>query len=735
MKTNFLLGRGELLTSPILGPKIKPKKKEAYSFDEATKRLTPQFATTASDLAGLPALACPNDFAVARVTMNPSFLARTFFPEYILRAVGLETIGSRTVSIVPDKWTKTKVPSESTTTELFVAGARLTFQKINSIIPSFTIDSREASDLTHIEQIRAFSPSEKIVSVSEQERYYEVGVHLLPSTNANDVRTPFLKFASSLGIHVHSELTFTAGNLWFVPVEGSSQQLEMLAQFVFVRVIRPLPPLRSIRPYFRNSGVVVNCELPVEQPISSLPRVAILDGGIPESHVIQPWLQTYHKLDESADDDVDSVHHGLAVTSAFLFGPIQPNGTASRPFSYINHLRVFDAKTADEDPLELYRVLGLIEQVLLSRQFEFINLSLGPDLPIEDHDVHSWTSVIDHLLSDGNTLMTIAIGNNGQRDALSGNARVQVPADCVNAVAVGSATSTDSTWQRSSYSALGPGRSPGVVKPDVVGFGGCANNYFHVLAAGNTPNLVPQLGTSLSAPYILRSAVGIRAILGGDLSPMVIKALLVHSADRSNSHRTEVGWGKVPDDVMSLITSPPGVARIVYQGELLPGKYLRAKLPLPVNGLDGNVKITATFCYASPTDPQDLASYTRAGLEVTFRPHMNKTTKGSQNPKSKGFFSSKEYMTEAERRRDTGKWETVLHDSVNMRGSSLQDPVFDIHYNAREAGHRSSGIKIPYALIITVGAPNHADLYADILAAYTNVLVPIQPQVSLPIRL
>lgn len=84
---------------------------------------------------------------------------------------------------------------------------------------------------------------------------------------------------------------------------------------------------------------------------------------------------------------------------------------AARPFAYVDHLRVLDKDADTEDPLELYRTL-LAEQVLLSRQYQFINLSLGPDLPIEDTDVHARTSVIDDLLSDGDTLMTVAIGNN-----------------------------------------------------------------------------------------------------------------------------------------------------------------------------------------------------------------------------------------------------------------------------------------------------------------------------------
>jgi hypothetical protein len=196
-----------------------------------------------------------------------------------------------------------------------------------------------------------------------------------------------------------------------------------------------------------------------------------------------------------------------------------------------------------------------------------------------------------------------------------------------------------------------------------------------------------------------------------------------------------VGWGKVPDDLMKVITCPTGVARVVYQGELKPGKYLRALLPLPVGGLTGKIRLTATFCYASPTDPQDAAAYTRAGLEIVFRPSDKKIKAGKENAMTKGFFDLKKYATEQERRSDLGKWETVLHGTKGMLGNSLANPVFDIHYNAREAGGRATGAdKIRYALIITVEAPKHADLYNEILRAYATTLVPIQPQVSLPIR-
>lgn len=82
-----------------------------------------------------------------------------------------------------------------------------------------------------------------------------------------------------------------------------------------------------------------------------------------------------------------------------------------------------------------------------------------------------------------------------------------------------------------------------------------------------------------------------------------------------------------------------------------------------------------------------------------------------------------------------GKWETVLHSEKNMRGTTLNGPVFDIHYNTRVGGAANTRAeKIRYALIISVEAPKHENLYNDILRAYQNILVPLQPQVSIPIR-
>ncbi|WP_325907125.1 S8 family peptidase [Klebsiella pneumoniae] len=363
---------------------------------------------------------------------------------------------------------------------------------------------------------------------------------------------------------------------------------------------------------------------------------------------------------------------------------------------------------------------------MLSRQYEFLNLSLGPALPIDDDEIHPWTSLIDTYLADGDTFLTIAAGNNGDSKGSLGLNRIQVPSDCVNALSVGATDQVDTGWKRAPYSAVGPGRSPGLVKPDLVAFGGTPRQYFHVPSATDSNKLVPTCGTSFSAPFLLRYAVGIRAILGHDISPLAIKALLINAAERADHEKEDVGWGKVPESINEIIESPDGTARILYQGELTPGKYLRVPLPIPDTGINGKVKIRATCCFSSPVDPQDTSMYTRAGVEITFRPDPEKT---------QSFFKQKTVATEAELRADAGKWESVLSAELNKVGSKLLRPCFEIHYMAREGGDQIDGSKaasIRYAFVVSLESPKTPNIFSGILESDAR-LVEIQPRIPVPI--
>jgi len=735
MASRFIIGKGELLTYDIPPPPTKPNKAHPYSLAEAKAHVIPQIVDAVLELQSLPAAACPFDVAVAKVDLHPAYIAKSYFPSALLRQAGLTAIGSRTVRVRPRKDVRKTAPPECESTQLLVAGTREAFARLPSYATGLVVESKEGLQFAEIEQFSSMKASDRIrMGEPDARGVYEIGLHFLPDQGVQGVRRAFSAYAKECGFAVNAEFDFPVGRMLFLAARGDSSRLENLAQFSLLRVVRPMPQLRGIAQFARAAGVSISFSLPNAKPLSDEPSVAILDGGLPDSHVLEPYVGRYEKSDPSAADVDGYVDHGLGVTSAFLFGPIEPSSEAQRPYSAVDHYRVLDELSGKEDPYELYRTLGHIEDVLLSRRYQFLNLSLGPDLPADDADVHAWTAVLDTVLSDGETLMTVAVGNNGERDAVNKLNRIQVPSDSVNAISVGAANHTKLKWARAAYSACGPGRSPGRQKPDILAFGGCPGEYFHVARSGKKPQLVATMGTSFAAPLALRTAVGVRAVLGEAVHPLTIKALMVHAAQNDSGEPVaEVGWGRIPNDLNEIIMCDDGVARIIYQGLLRPGKYLRAPLPLPAAPLVGRVQLSATFCYASPVDVEDAAAYTKAGLTITFRPNINKVAGKQIKPGS--FFSASVFRTEQEQRADLGKWETVLHANKGMLGSSLNKATFDIHYNARDGGAPvGSGTElIRYALVLTVIAPKHLRLYDEILASH-KVLQPIEPRVVLPIR-
>ena len=272
----------------------------------------------------------------------------------------------------------------------------------------------------------------------------------------------------------------------------------------------------------------------------------IFDGGIPAN--VRTQLAAWVSLTEPpgtgpATPDYES--HGLAVTSAFLFGPLSPTGIVDRPFSRVNHVRVLDRNNGSSRPadFEYIETIDRITSHLDENQgrYRLVNISIGPDIPVSDDEVSYWTLALDQRFASSKSVVTIAVGNGGNRDEASGLNRIQPPSDAVNVLSVGATDRPAGFWSRADYSSVGPGRSPGLVKPDGVAFGGSASYPFHVVDTVNSSR--PVIGTSFAAPLSLRSSAGIDVQLGTSVDPSTIRALMVHWAEDGNNDRVDVGLG------------------------------------------------------------------------------------------------------------------------------------------------------------------------------------------------
>jgi Subtilase family len=731
---NFLLGFGERLTEPVSigfrgGPKTYP-----YSLEEMRETFAPRLNNTVSELGLLSGTECPNDEVVAVVTLHPAFLAKTYFPERLLRHFNLSPIGSRPKIIRPRKWKPgQRNYKKYITSELFIAGTKTAFQEWSSQITQWTDANPVAQDLKKFEDIRAFNVGEKIITKNDwKEGKAEIVLH--SDLSKDYILEGFRKHLAGLNIEVNLSKRIQIPGLCFLSLELPKDKLEKVANFSFVRAIRQMPKLRKFDPIIRSvpTEKKFTVELPDVNVVDKNIRVAIFDGGLANSS-LEKWTRE-HIIDPLPSPIPHYQHHGSCVTSAFLFGPLEKGKDLPAPYAEVDHYRVLDDTCQKEE--DLSEVLRKITTVLEERHYDFVNLSLGPNLPIEDNEVHMWTAVLDQYFSDGTTLASVAAGNNGEDDRTAKLNRIQVPSDCVNVLSIGSADTLENDWRRSKYSACGPGRHPGVVKPDCLAFGGTEDEPFWVLDTDTPGNVYPTKGTSFASPLALRMATGIRAHLGPSITPLATKALLIHRTEKKSTHRNEIGWGRIPNDINELVLCPPNTANVLYQGKLLHSKWLRAEIPLPPQPLSGYLTISATFCFASETDPQDPLAYTKSGLEIVFRPNDRRIDANGTHPKSKAFFRPAElYLSEENLRKDAHKWETTLYASKRFRASTLNNPVFDIHCHARNCGGPPrTPSSIPYALVISIYTPGMPDVYNKLFQKYRTKLEILQPVIRIPIR-
>lgn len=735
-KQNFLLGRGERLTADVEVRSGGAPKEAPYTFDEAKQRLLPMLRDSLSELEELPKEACPNDKAVVLLTLNPEYLAKSYFPNDLLRRTEMEVIGSRPKKIEPEKRSKNRPTSETITTELFARITRSSLHSWTHELPNWTEKQRGSEQIVCIEQISAPNPSKKVKGHLPSDGNFPIELVLHAAELETSILGDFRDFLEAYDLPTNFGRHFFAQGLCFLELEASAETAADIASFSAVRALRKMPELRFLRPSIRSSGIpTVKPDLPTEPPTSNQSRVAIFDGGVPTEHPITQWVTSY-EFEGMKPATNELLEHGVGVSSAALFGHIEPKNSIPRPFSKIDHYRVLD-DSPEQNLYELYEVLERIDSVLSSENYDFVNLSIGPCMPIEDDEIHAWTAVLDDRLAQSETLATIAVGNDGESDALSGLNRVQVPSDCVNALAIGACDSKEDGWQRASYSSVGPGRSPGLIKPDFVDFGGSVERPFIVLNSDTEPKLTATGGTSFAAPSVLRMASGIRAHFGPSLNHLAIRSLLIHTVEKADYPHEEIGWGRVAPELDDIVLCGDDTIRVVYQGEISPSKYIRAAVPMPSEKISGMVAIKATICYKSQIDPHHPSNYTRAGLELTFRPHDGKFTRSGQvHPDTKSFFgTSPTGATEDELRRDAWKWENCLHASKSMRGTSLQNPCFDIHYNSRlESRNFSPRHKLPYALVVTIQAKNATDLYDQVVRKYATQLEPMKPVLNIPIQ-
>ena len=425
----YLIGQGEKLSEEIARPPHgMGEKAHPYSFLKARQRLAPQWQSAAKAIEALPALACPGGEAALEVTLHPSYLAKTYYPAGLIRELGLRHLGSRAVHIIPEKVVAARAEESGKAQPapvLYLAGAADGLIEFGKAVASWVPqDENVQNAFRRIECVSTPGPN-RLKKLSERFNDrdnipLEVVLHNPEERGNSEVIRSFAKFMRSLDVKYVLERLRQAGGLAFLPIVAPRGRLDDVLIFSFLRALREAPRVVPFDPVARSFGQAFPIQLTDEDASAPDLSVAIFDGGLPEDHGLDKWV-TLHDAPGVGAPVKAAQKHGLAVTSAFLFGPLMQGEPLSRPPANVDHWRVYGDGDNGND-FEAIDLLDRIEGVLTSRRYDFINISLGPDYPLDDDDVSPWTARLDQLLASGETVATVACGNNGELDAAAGPA-------------------------------------------------------------------------------------------------------------------------------------------------------------------------------------------------------------------------------------------------------------------------------------------------------------------------
>jgi hypothetical protein len=357
--------------------------------------------------------------------------------------------------------------------------------------------------------------------------FFEATLHRLPGKDPLFPAREFKEFASGLVFDVLDDYLRASRHLLYLPIAGPWERLPELAEFSFLRQIKESSRLREVKlpfpagpasgagPASELRGIAVPgaagghilLELPPPTGVIEDHGVLLIEAGYSGASCLEDYV-IYIQSDPSAADLPGGREHGMYVVSALLFGPLPAGGPLPPVWFKATIARVVDEGTGADTGFGMFEVLKRIRELVKTRRYRFVNLSMGPDLPVDRDLLHPWTVAIERMAIEFGVLFVIAAGNNGLPDrgrARPEKGRIEVPGDAANGCVVGATTSLGTHWKLASYSPWGPGRPGASVKPDLVYVGGGDGTPFLVVTpAGNHLKIAREEGTSFAGPALLR---------------------------------------------------------------------------------------------------------------------------------------------------------------------------------------------------------------------------------------
>lgn len=372
--------------------------------------------------------------------------------------------------------------------------------------------------------------------------------------------------------------------------------------------------------------------------------VGILDSGIKDIPHLKPWIvDSYSPYPENLIDK----KHGTFVAGVCLYGDqLESKNWVGNNTGYM----LLDATIIPSNEETIYEddLISNIKEAI-ERNFDKVpiwNLSVSIDRTIAEDSFSDFAVAIDELQKKYNILICKSAGNCSNFLHQQPTKKIAQGGDSVRSLVVGSIAHAKSTYDLSEieypspFSRIGSGPSY-IIKPDITHYGGNAGfndlgnlNVTGVKSFGLDGGISTSVGTSFSTPRITALAAGIHQSLQEPFDPLLIKALIIHSAHYSKNINMEVneklkymGFGK-PRNINEILFNTPYEATLILRDNLAKGEFIDIKdFPMPKELVSNGFytgQITVTLVTDPVLDYSQNGEYCQSDLQVKLGTYSEK---------------------------------------------------------------------------------------------------------------
>lgn len=491
-------------------------------------------------------------------------------------------------------------------------------------------------------------------------------------------------------------------------------------------LLKVLPDIATVQSAIASNSIVINpmeaseitatlADIVAPNPSVIYPVVGVVDSGVSQNCApLNNWLVGEKR---TVPDPFRDLNHGTFVTGMITNSYLYNQDTRfPKCQSKVVSIEVLGNNVGD-----IYNIVNsMYETAEEHPEIKVWNLSLGTSDPVSQNEISAMALMLDEFQDRYNCLCVIAAGN--YCDSLRSwppeeklNDGVSSPGDSVRGLTVGSIAHMDGAVKNeepSPFSRKGP-VSNYVQKPDLVHFGGNQLNVGgnaisigvnSICPIGNKRN---DIGTSYATPIISTLAANLFKELGERATPNLVKALLIHNANKSfgqdicDEHRPYYGWG-LPQYISEILDVHDYETTLAFEGHAQKSFEVE-KLPFPIPDClrteDGKIRgeFFMTLVYQPELDPNKAFEYCQLDVKVGFG-EIDENGKFTSKipPKNDAHLYEEDLVKNGDKWSPVKVYQKSFPRGVNIENWRLRIKVLD------RDGYEASGVQIPFTLLLTI---------------------------------